>query len=220
MLEIDIWSDVACPFCYIGKRSFEGALATFEHADEVEVRWHSFELDPDAPATFPGGIYQLLATKYSVSLEQAIAMNERVSAMGATVGLTFDFAALKPTNTFAAHRILRYAATEDLQAAAAEELFAAYFTRGANLADPDVLADTVAVLGLGRARVREVAAGGEFADEVRADEARARQLGIGGVPYFLVQSRYAISGAQPRETFEKALAKAWDLVTVDAAAAS
>ncbi|OHV32453.1 MULTISPECIES: DsbA family oxidoreductase [Pseudofrankia] len=220
MLEIDIWSDVACPFCYIGKRSFEAALATFEHADEVEVRWHSFELDPDAPTTPPGSINELLSAKYGVSVEQAVAMNERVSAMGAAVGLTFDFAALKPTNTFAAHRVLRYAATEDLQAAAAEELFAAYFTRGANLADPDMLADTVAVLGLDRARVRAVAAGGEFADEVRADEAHARRLGIGGVPYFLVQSRYAVSGAQPRETFEKALAKAWDLVAAEAATAS
>ncbi|MBL7500454.1 DsbA family oxidoreductase [Frankia sp. CNm7] len=220
MLLIDIWSDVACPFCYIGKRSFEGALATFEHADEVEVSWHSFELDPDAPTTPAGGIHELLATKYGVSVEQAVAMNERVSAMAATVGLAFDFAALKPTSTFAAHRVLKYAATEDLEAAAAEELFASYFTRGANLADPDELADAMAVLGLDRSRVRAIAAGTEFTDQVRADEARARRLGISGVPYFLVQSRYAISGAQSRETFEKALGRAWELATATADAAS
>ena len=216
MLEIDIWSDVACPFCYIGKRAFEAALATFEHADEVDVRWHSFELDPEAPPSTPGGIHDLLASKYGVSVEQAVAMNDRVAAMGAEVGLTFDFAALRPANTFAAYRSTRCAATEDLDAAAAEELFAAYFSRGALLSDPDVLADTVAVLGLDRARVRAVAAGDEFAAEVRADEARARELGIRGVPYFLVQSHYAINGAQPRETFEAALAKAWDLVAADA----
>ncbi|MBL7491418.1 DsbA family oxidoreductase [Frankia sp. AgB1.9] len=218
MLQIDIWSDVACPFCYIGKRSFEGALATFEHADEVDVRWHSFELDPHAPSVPATGIYELLAAKYGVTREQAVAMNERVAAMAATVGLTLDFDAIKPTSTFAAHRVLQYAATEDLQAAAAEELFAAYFTKGANLADPDELADAVAVLGLDRARLRAVAAGDEFAGQVRADEARAVELGVTGVPYFLVQSRYAVSGAQPRETFEKALVKAWDLVTADATA--
>jgi len=216
MLQIDIWSDVACPFCYIGKRSFEGALATFEHADEVEVSWHSFELDPNAPLAVAGGIAELLASKYGVSREQAVAMNQRVAELGAGVGLTFDFDAIRPTNTFAAHRVLQYAATEDLAAAAAEELFAGYFTRGANLADPDELAEAVGVLGLDRARVRAVAAGDEFAEQVRADEARAARLGIGGVPYFLVQSRYSLSGAQPRETFEKALLKAWDLLTAGA----
>jgi protein disulfide-isomerase len=216
MLHIDIWSDVACPFCYIGKRSFEGALATFEHADQVEVSWRSFELDPHAPTTPAGGIHELLASKYGVTPAEARAMNERVSAMAAGVGLIFDFEALKPTNTFAAHRVLRYAATEELEAAAAEELFAGYFCRGVNLADPDELAGTVAVLGLDRARVRAVAAGDEFAEEVRADEARARQLGITGVPYFLVQSTYAVSGAQSRETFGRALDRAWDLVSASA----
>lgn len=218
MLQIDIWSDVACPFCYIGKRAFEGALARFEHADEVEVRWHSFELDPHAPTVPAGSIYDLLAAKYGVTRDQAVEMNQRVATMAEAVGLTLDFAAIKPTSTFAAHRVLQYAATEDLQAAAAEELFAGYFVKGANLADPDELAETVAVLGLDRDRVRAVAAGDEFAAQVRADEARAAQLGITGVPYFLVQSRYALSGAQPRETFEKALAKAWDLVTAGATA--
>ncbi|MBX6389550.1 MAG: DsbA family oxidoreductase [Frankia sp.] len=220
MLQVDVWSDIACPFCYIGKRSFETALATFEHADEVEVRWHSFELDPDAPPASDTGVDEMLARKYGVSLEQARQMNARVAEMGAAVGLEFDFARVRPGNTFAAHRVVKFADTEDLGAAAAEELFAAYFTRGANLSDPDVLADTVAVLGLDRAESRAVAAGTAFTTEVRADESRARKLGITGVPYFLVQSRYAITGAQSRETFGRALDRAWELVTASASEAS
>jgi protein disulfide-isomerase len=213
MLRIDVWSDIACPFCYIGKRGLEMALATFEHADEVEVHWRAFELDPRAPGSAGTGLDEMLAAKYGMPLSEAHAMNDRVARMAAGVGLTFDLAAAKPGNTFAAHRVVKFAGTEDLAAAAAEELFAGYFSRGADLTDPDALAACVAGLGLDRARVRAVAAGAEFAAEVRADEEAARSRGITGVPYFLVDSRYAISGAQPPELFERALSSAWNLLT-------
>jgi predicted DsbA family dithiol-disulfide isomerase len=209
-MQIEIWSDVVCPWCYIGKRRLERALGEFEHADEVEVSWRSFQLNPDAPETaVPTQDY--LAQRFG---PQAQAMTARVAEMGREEGLTLDFGSSLTVNTLEAHRLLHLAADLGIGDAAKERLLRAHFTEGADLSDPETLTRLMVEAGprpasTVEARVREVLAGTEYADAVQADIDMARRLGANGVPFFVIDRKYGISGAQAAETFLHALRTAY-----------
>ncbi len=208
-MKVEIWSDVACPWCYIGKRRFESALAHFAHREQVEVTWRSYQLDPGAPRDPGQTVNEILAQKYGVHLSQATAMNERVSAIAAQEGLEYHLGQAKYGNTFDAHRLIHLAATHGLQQEAEERLFQAYFTEGRALGDAETLVQLVSEIGIGADEARAVLGSDAYADEVRADEQRARAFGIGGVPFFAVDERYGVSGAQPTELFGEVLERAW-----------
>jgi predicted DsbA family dithiol-disulfide isomerase len=209
-MRVEIWSDVVCPWCYIGKRRFEAALEGFEHADEVEVVWRSFELDPRAPFRPSRPMADELARKYGRSLDEARAMLAHMDEMAAGEGLDFDLAATTGGNTFAAHRLIHLAAQHGRAAAMKEALLDAYFRRRVAVSDPDVLAEVAAGVGLPDDEVRRLLEGDELADEVRADEREAAKLGISAVPYFVIDRTFGIPGAQDRETMLAALRRAWD----------
>jgi predicted DsbA family dithiol-disulfide isomerase len=208
-MKIDIFSDVVCPWCAIGKRRFEAALEQFDHRDEVMVQWRAFELDPSAPAVTEGGAAAHLAEKYHMTLEQAVASQERLSELAAVEGLEFHLDTAKRGNTFDAHRLLHYAYEVGLQDALKERLFTAYFTEGAQIGDRDSLVALGEEVGLDSTKSAEVLASGRYAEEVRADERDARQLGINGVPFFVVDGQYGISGAQSAEVILQVLDEAW-----------
>jgi predicted DsbA family dithiol-disulfide isomerase len=207
---VEIWSDVVCPWCYIGKRNLEEALAGFEHRDEVEVVWRSFELDPGAPPVREGAYAQRLARKYGTSAEQAQGMVDGMTATGAAVGLDLHFERARPGNTFDAHRLLHHAARSGLQGALKERLFAAAFTEGVAVGDPDALRALAVEVGLDADEVAEVLASDAHAAEVRADEARAVELEVTGVPFFVIDRGFGIPGAQPPETLLRVLERAWE----------
>ncbi len=208
-MDVEIWSDVVCPWCYIGKRRFEEALAGFDHRDEVAVTYRSFQLDPSAPATSEGDPVERLAAKYGMSRAQAEAAQARVTANAATEGLDFHLDKAQSGNTFDAHRLIHYANTVGKQAALKERLMAAYFVEGKPIGDRDVLLGLAVEEGLDETAVRTVLDGDAYADAVRHDELEARQLGINGVPFFVLDRAYGVSGAQPAETLRAALQEAW-----------
>jgi predicted DsbA family dithiol-disulfide isomerase len=215
-MRIEIWSDVVCPWCYIGKRRLERALAAFPHADEVEVVYRSFELDPSAPRHEHGGERELptpvLARKYGQSEAQMRRMQEQLIATAAEEGLAFRLLENVHTNTVDAHRLLHLALEiggPALQRELKEAMLAAYFSRAEDVGDPAVLRRLATGAGLDAARVDEVLAGDEFADAVEADIAQARAYGAGGVPFHVVDGRYGVSGAQPSEVFGQVLERAW-----------
>lgn len=208
-MKVDIWSDVVCPFCYVGKRRLEEALGSFAHRDEVEVVWHSFQLDPSAPAIAEGRTVDKLAAKYGMTLEQAVAAQESLAANAATVGLDFNWRETKSGNTFDAHRLIHFAATQGRADAMKERLLRAFFTEGEQVGDRDVLVRLAAEAGLDEQQAREVLDSGAHAEEVRADIAQAQAYGIRGVPFFVIDGKYGISGAQPTELFSQALDQAW-----------
>ena len=210
-LSVEIWSDVVCPWCYIGKRRFEAALAQFAHRDEVELRWRSFELDATAGPSdpTPGTYAARLATKYGRSLEQAQGMLDDMTATAAAEGLDFRFDLARPGNTFTAHRLLHLALEHGVQDALKERLDRATFSEGLQVSDPDALAALAVEVGLPEDEVREVLGSDRYADAVREDEGQARAYGISGVPFFVVGGRYGISGAQPAELVLQALQQAW-----------
>lgn len=206
-LKVEIWSDVMCPFCYIGKRRFEAALAQFSKARQVEVEWKSFQLSPNM-TTQPGkSIHQFLAEHKGISPEQAKAMNDRVAQMASEVGLVYDFSKAIPANSFRAHRFSHLAKSKGLQDKAEEILFRSYFTEGKNTDDVTVLAALGKEIGLDAAAVKEVLEGDQYANEVRKDIEEARQIGVNGVPFFVFNRKYAVSGAQESETFLNVMEK-------------
>jgi predicted DsbA family dithiol-disulfide isomerase len=204
-MQIEIWSDVVCPWCYIGKRRLERALGEFEHADEVEVTWRSFQLHPDAPGQAVPTL-DYLAQRFG---PQAQAMTARVAELGQAEGLTLDFASALTVNTRQAHRVLHLAADLGLGDAAKERLLRAHFTEGADLSDHETLTRLMTEAGAGEARVREVLAGTEYAGAVQDDIAMAIRLGANGVPFFVIDRKYGVSGAQPAETFLPVLRSAY-----------
>ncbi len=208
-MSVEIWSDVACPWCYIGKRRFETALAQFKHRDEVEVIWRSYQLDPSAPRTSDKTINEILAKKYGVSPQKALAMNNQISELGVKEGIDYHFEKVQYGNTFDAHRLIHLAATHNLQNAVKERLMKAYFTEGATIGDPETLVTCVAEVGLDAEEARAVLNSDAYADEVRADIQRASLFGIQGVPFFAIDETYGVSGAQPVEVFSEVLTKAW-----------
>ena len=208
-MKVEIWSDVACPWCYVGKRNFEAALAGFAHRDEVEVVWRSFELDPKAPATRSGDYAGRLARKYGVPVPEAQAMIDRMTAVAAGVGLTFRFDVARPGNTFDAHRLIHLAAARGIQDAVKERLLRAAFTEGEPVGEREALVRLAAEAGLDADEARSVLESEAYADEVRADERQAAAYGISGVPFFVVDETYGISGAQPPDVLRNLLERAW-----------
>ncbi len=209
---VEIWSDVVCPWCYIGKRRFEEALTAFPHADEVEVVYRSFELDPAAPVEPTETVVEALGRKYGGGPAAGRRMVEQVAEVAAQLGLRFDNAEAPHTATADAHRLLHHALATggpSLQARLTEALFEAYFGRAESMADHDVLSAAAVAVGLDLERAREVLAGREYADAVRADLDQARAFGISGVPFFVVDRKYAVSAAQPTEVFASLLDQAW-----------
>lgn len=206
---VEIWSDMACPWCYVGKRRFEQALAEFEHRAAVTVVWRSFELDPGAPRRHEEPQTVLLARKYRVPLAQAEAMNARMTAEAAKEGLAFRLDRVQVGNTFDAHRLLHFAATAGRREALVERLFAAYLGEGEALGEHAVLVRLASDVGLDAQAVAAVLASDRFADDVRRDEARAQGFGISGVPFFALDERYGVSGAQPPAAILEALRTRW-----------
>ncbi len=213
-MRIDIWSDVVCPWCYIGKRRFESALAEFPHASEVDVVWHSFELDPTAERSTDVPPAERLAAKYGLTVEQAQQANDKLTVTAADEGLEFHLDEARSGNSFDAHRLLHLAADsgsgQGLQGQLKERLLRAYFTERVAIGDPAELARLAVEVGLDADAVQRVLGSDEYAEDVRADEAQAHTYGISGVPFFVVDDKYGISGAQPSELFSQALTQAWD----------
>ncbi|WP_266368929.1 DsbA family oxidoreductase [Tellurirhabdus rosea] len=208
-MKIEIWSDVVCPFCYIGKRHFEQALSTFSGKDRLEIQWKSFELDPHARPEPGVSLTETLAHKYGQSVEWAEQMQQRVAATASAAGLNFRLDRAMPANTFHAHRLIHFAEQRGKQAEAEERLFKAYFEEGAVVDNPETLIRLAAEIGLNADEVENLLASDEFGPEVRYDEQEAQALGVRGVPFFVIDRKYAISGAQPVEVFQQTLEKAW-----------
>lgn len=212
LLRVDIWSDIACPWCYVGKRRFEAALAGFAARDAVQVVWRSFQLDPGAPRSLPEqpGYAERLAKKYGTTPAQGVAMIERMTETAALDGIAMDFSRIRPGNTFDAHRLLHWAHHSGAQDALKERLFRGYLCEGKAIGEPDVLLAMVDDAGLDMAGAEAVLATDAHAADVRADIAQARALGIDGVPFFVVGQRYGVSGAQSSETLRSVLARCWE----------
>jgi predicted DsbA family dithiol-disulfide isomerase len=208
-VDVEIWSDVACPGCYIGKRRFEAALARFEHGQEVRVSWRSFELDPEAPHEREGDRAERLAEKYGMTVEQAREAEQRLTAVAAEEALDFRFDLARSGSTFDAHRIVHLAGEYGLEDAMKERLLHGYFTEGELMADRDTLTRLAVEVGLDEREVADTLAGDRFAAQVRDDERTARELGIAAVPTFVVERKLGISGAQSPETLLELLREGW-----------
>lgn len=209
-LQLDVWSDIACPWCYIGKRRLETALREFAHADEVEVTWRAFELDPSAPRRRDPVLShaERLAKKYGVSVERAQAMNARLVGIARDEGLAFDFERIQSGNTFDAHRLLQLAHARGKQDQLEERFLHAYLCEGEAIGDQATLRRLAVDAGLEADAVADALATDQYAAEVRAEQRAAQQLGIDGVPFFRI-GRYGVSGAQPAEVLLRALDKAY-----------
>jgi protein disulfide-isomerase len=211
-MQIEIWSDIMCPFCYIGKRHFEEALKQFGHHAEVEIVWRSFQLDPEIPQDREKieHVYDYLAKRKGISLEQSVKLHERVIAMAHAAGLVYDFDKAIVANSFDAHRVIQLAKSKGLGNEIEERFFKAYFTDGMDLGDPATLIELVKEVGLEGAEVREALHSDDVAYQVKQDIADAAQIGVKGVPFFVFNRRYAVSGAQPADVFLETLEKAFE----------
>ncbi|MDE2309941.1 MAG: DsbA family oxidoreductase [Betaproteobacteria bacterium] len=207
-MQIEIWSDVICPWCYIGKRNFEKALAQFGQRENVNVIWRSFELDPNAPPQYPVSLEELLARKYGVSLQQAALMNARVTGIAHEAGLEYSLANACPGNTFDAHRLLHFAAARQLGDRAIERIMHAYFREGLAVSDRTALARLAPEFGIAESDALAMLESDDYSGAVRADEARATEFGITGVPFFVFDEKSGIYGAQPVEVYAEALQQA------------
>ena len=209
-MHVEIWSDIACPWCHIGKRRFEAALARFEHADDVTVTWRSFELDPEAPLERPGDRAVHLAAKYGSSVEQARAMQQQMTDVAAAEGLDFHFEIAREGSTFDAHRLLRFAAAQGRQDELKERLMRAYLSEGELMSDHATLERLAVDVGLDAAAAREVLSGDAHAADVRADEQEAVSLGISAVPFFVVDRSIGTAGAQSPDALLELLRRGWE----------
>jgi len=211
-IKIDVWSDIACPWCYIGKRNLETGLAATtadDDAPQVEVVYHSFELSPDTPVDFEGDISDFLAQHKGISREQAAQMHDHVTGIAANAGLTYRFDLLQHTNTVKAHELLHFAKAQGRQHEVAERLMSAYFTEGRHVGRIDDLVALAAEAGLDADAARAALESGRYVDDVRADQAQAVAYGIQGVPFFVIDGKYGVSGAQPAEAFSQILRQVW-----------
>jgi predicted DsbA family dithiol-disulfide isomerase len=211
-IKIDVWSDIACPWCYIGKRNLEKGLVEASGDDDapaVEVTFHSFELSPDTPVDFAGGEADYLATHKGISRDQAEQMLTRVTGVAAEAGLQYRFDILQHTNTVKAHELLHFAKEQGRQLEMAERLMAAYFTEGRHVGREDDLVALAAEAGLDPDAAREALNSGRFLAAVREDQAQAGAYGINGVPFFVIDGKYGVSGAQPTEAFAQIVRQVW-----------
>ncbi|SEA83191.1 Predicted dithiol-disulfide isomerase, DsbA family [Leifsonia sp. 21MFCrub1.1] len=211
-IKIDIWSDIACPWCYIGKRKFEAGSGLFAGAGDgrdVEVEYHSFELSPDTPVDFDGSEIDFLSGHKGLPAEQVEQMLERVTGIASSVGLDYDFDHLKHTNTVKAHELLHFAKANGKQLELAERLFRAYFVEGRHVGRIADLADLAAEVGLDREAALQALESEQYLEDVRADQATAGEYGINGVPFFVIDGKYGVSGAQDAQTFAQVLEQVW-----------
>lgn len=208
-MKIDIWSDIMCPFCYIGKRRLEGALAGFEHKDHIAIEWHSFQLDPTIQHEADRDFYGYLAERKGQTREWSLKVHAQMAANAKQDGLTYNFDKAVMANSFDAHRLIQLAKTHGLGDAAEESLFKAYFTDGKNVGDHNTLMQIGMELGMSAVEIGEMLNSDRFADTVAQDINRAQTLGINGVPFFVVNNQYGISGAQPVDVFTDTLQLAW-----------
>ena len=208
-MRVDIWSDVICPWCYVGKARFEKALGSFAHRDEVEVIFHSFELDPSSPRGQRESNLEMLSKKFGKSPAEALALDDQVGSLARAEGLGFDSS--RPVgNTFDVHRVLHLGLDRGGQRELLGAINDAYFAQARDVFDGDVLTEVAVGAGLDAAEVGKVLDGDDYADAVRQDESQARQIGISGVPFFVFDMALGASGAQPAELFASALNQAWD----------
>ncbi len=211
-IKIDVWSDIACPWCYIGKRNLETGLAATAADDDapvVEVTFHSFELSPETPVDFEGDIGDFLAQHKGISREQAAQMHERVTGIAADAGLQYRFDLLQHTNTVKAHELLHFAKEKGRQHETAERLMSAYFVEGRHVGRIDDLVDLAVEVGLDADAVRHALESETYLPAVRADQAQAAAYGIQGVPFFVIDGKYGVSGAQPADAFTQIVRQVW-----------
>ncbi len=208
-MKVEIWSDVMCPFCYIGKRRFESALQNFEHKDEIEIEWKSFQLNPNIETDPSINIDQYLADIKGFSIDHARSLNAQVTQMAAEAGLTYNFDKAIVANSFNAHRFSHFAKSKSKGIEAEEQLFKAYFTDGKNIDDHATLIELGKQIGLDATELKQTLDSNTYADDVKHDIAQAQQLGIQGVPFFVMNNKYGVSGAQAVPVFEQTLQKAY-----------
>lgn len=206
---IEIWSDIVCPFCYIGKRRLEMALSQFSHRDDVKIEYRSFELQPDAQIDYDVKFPEFLAEKKGIPLEQVITMNQQLTNQAKEVGLTYHLDKVVPTNTFNAHRLIQLAKHNGKENEMVERLFRAYFTEIKHVGDVDILSELAAEVGLDLQEVQSMFNSNKYQAEVRAQEQDAQQIGVTGVPFYVINRKYAVSGAQHPQTFLNAIEKVW-----------
>ena len=214
-MKVEIWSDVVCPFCYIGKRNFEKALAAFPAGRQVEVVWRSYQLDPTLKTTPGQSLHEYLADRKGFSTDHARQMNNHVTGAAREAGLTFRLDEAVVANTHDAHRLIHLAAARGLQDQAEERLFAAYFTESRDVADPDTLVQLGTDIGLDAGEVKQVLQSNAYAAEVQADHDEAAQVGARGVPFFVFGEKYALSGAQPSDVFLGVLQQTWEEIQAE-----
>lgn len=206
-IRVDIFSDIACPWCFIGKRRFERGVEAFEYSQNVDVYWHSYQLDPSLPENYDGSEAEYLSQMKGLGQEQVAQMLDHVTAQAAAEGLNYDFANLKVANSFTALRVLEYAKKHGAGNEMKEALLSAHFEKGLNTGDLETLLELAGTLGLDTGELRAKLSSGSYVEEVNADIVQARELGISGVPFFIIDGKYGISGAQPAEVFANALAQ-------------
>lgn len=204
-MEIEIWSDIGCPFCYIGKRNFEAGLDQFEGKDQVKVTYKSFRLDPAAPQQPEETMVELLAKKYGRSIEEARQMNIQITEAAKAVGLEFNLDTVIPANTMDAHRLVKLAGAAGKDGSALEHLYRAYFTDNRNVADREVLLEIAGEIGMGISDVENMLSTDDYKEAVITDQNEGSQLGAKGVPYIVFNRKYSVSGAQPAEKFLEAM---------------
>jgi protein disulfide-isomerase len=208
-MKIEIWSDVACPFCYIGQEHLNKALSSFPERQNIEIEWKSFILDPTLPENTEKNLYEMLSEQKGMPLTQVMEMTRQVKNMAANAGLELNFDDAKPVNTRKAHRLIQLAKSENLGAEMEARLFEAYFTEGANVADTETLISLGTQAGLDKEKIRQALISAEFDAMIDQDLLEARQLGVRGVPFFLIDEKYALSGAQPVSVFVESIGKAY-----------
>lgn len=208
-MKIEIWSDFACPFCYIGKKRFEQALNEFKHKDKVEVIYKAYQLNPDAPKVMVGTAYESFAKGHGTTPEQAKQRFEMFTQNAKTVGLDYRYDRIQMTNTFDAHRIAKWANQFGKEDAITNRFMKAYFTDGLNIADHKTLQSLVKELGLNEEEALKVLQSEQYKDQVKAEMQESRQIGVQGVPFFVLNRKYGISGAQQKEYFVQALNQIW-----------
>ena len=208
-MKIEIWSDVACPWCFIGKRRFEAALAAFPHREAVDVVWRSYQLDPTLPEHYDGTELEYLSSRKGMPAPQVSQMFEHVAQQAKGEGLDYRFDKVVVANSFTAHRLIHLAAAHGRQDAAKERLLSDHFEHGKDIGSRDYLTSVSADLGLPANEVEELFTTDKYSDEVRFDFQEAQGLGISGVPFFVIDRKFGLSGAQPTETFTAALNQAW-----------
>lgn len=209
-MKVEIWSDIMCPFCYIGKRKFEKALSAFNDADDVEIEWHSFQLDPGIQSGHNKNLYQYLSERKGFSYEQSVQLHQQVTDTAKAVGLEYNFDKAVVANSFDAHRLIQFAKTQGLGDAIEERLFKAYFTEGKDFSDHTTLIALAKEIGLDEAEVADVLKNNTYKENVAHDIDEAAQIGIRGVPFFVFNRKFAVSGAQAPDVFSSALQQSFE----------